>query len=92
MQVATGGADGILLTTLDEKLKTLHESIASVVGEPKSDESEEHLLEQFHSSRTLRKLVLDCPAFALTLWTKALQGKCATWAQGHGYFSFPCFI
>ncbi|GER50555.1 pumilio domain-containing-like protein [Striga asiatica] len=40
-------------------------------------------LEHFHSSRAIRKLVLDCPAFASTLWEKALKGKCEIWSKGH---------
>ncbi|XP_004296879.1 PREDICTED: pumilio homolog 24 [Fragaria vesca subsp. vesca] len=83
-EVATGGADGILHPTLDDKLDELYEAIATLVAEPKSDDpKEEHLLENFHSSRTIRRLILDCPAFASTLWNKALKGKCELWAQGH---------
>lgn len=84
MQVAAGGSGGILHPTLDDKLNILHEAIASLAAESKSKESEkEHVLENFHSSRTIRKLVLDSPTFATTLWTKALKGKCDLWAQGH---------
>nr|KJB34631.1 hypothetical protein B456_006G077200 [Gossypium raimondii] len=83
-EVAKGGSDGILHPTLDEKLNNLHEAIAELAAKPKSDESEEeHVLENFHSSRTIRKLILDCPAFASTLWKKSLEGKCQLWAQGH---------
>ncbi|KAK8498399.1 hypothetical protein V6N12_005810 [Hibiscus sabdariffa] len=86
-EVAMGGFDGILHPTLDEKLNNLHEAIAALAAKPKSEESEEpeeeHVLENFHSSRTIRKLVLDCPAFASTLWKKSLEGKCQLWAQGH---------
>ncbi|KAK6146205.1 hypothetical protein DH2020_020074 [Rehmannia glutinosa] len=82
-EVATGGADGILHPTLDAKLAELHEAIASIAAQPKPDEPEkEHILENFHSSRAIRKLVLDCPAFASTLWEKALKGNCAIWAKG----------
>ncbi|KAM7485032.1 hypothetical protein LguiA_001041 [Lonicera macranthoides] len=92
-EVATGGADGILHPCLDEKLHTLHEAVASVVAQPKSDvPEEEHLLENFHSSRTIRKLVLDCPAFASTLWGNALKGKCKTWAQGHSCKVVSAFL
>lgn len=84
MQVATGGADGILHPTLDDKINSLHEAIAALVAQPKSEDTEEeHVLENFHSSRTIRKLVMDCPSFAVTLWKKALKGKCRTWALGH---------
>ncbi|KAA3455673.1 pumilio-like protein 24 [Gossypium australe] len=83
-EVAKGGSDGILHPTLDEKLKNLHEAIAELAAKPKSDESEEeHVLENFHSSRTIRKLILDCPAFASSLWKKSLEGKCQLWARGH---------
>lgn len=79
-----GGFDGILHLSLDEKLNNLYEAIAALAAKPKSEESgEEHVLENFHSSRTIRKLVLDCPAFASTLWKKSLEGKCQLWAQGY---------
>lgn len=82
-EVATGGAGGLLRPTFDEKLDFLHAAIASLASQPKSEGSEEHILENFHSSRTIRKLVLDNPLFASTLWKKCLQGKCEMWAQGH---------
>lgn len=66
---------------LDDKLNALHEAIASLVAEPKSEE--EHVLENFHSSRTIRRLIIDSPTFATTLWIKALKGNCGLWAQGH---------
>lgn len=84
MQVATGGVDSILKPTMEDKLDALHKAIASVVAEPKSEKSEEeHILENFHSSRTVRRLILDCPTFASTLWNTALKGKCEMWAPGH---------
>lgn len=84
MKVATGGAGGILLPTLGDKLSSVHGAIASLAAIPKSEVSEgEHVLENFHSSRTIRKLILDCPSFAITLWEKAMRGNCETWAQGH---------
>ncbi|XP_068332792.1 pumilio homolog 24-like [Pyrus communis] len=96
-EVATGGAGGILHPTLDDKLNELYEAIASLVAEPKSQESkedskEEHILENFHSSRTIRKLILDCPTFASTLWNKALKGKCDLWAQGHSGKVIAAFL
>ncbi|KAM5568884.1 pumilio [Rosa sericea] len=92
-EVATGGADGILHPTLDDKLNELYEAIATLVAEPKSEEpKEEHLLENFHSSRTIRRLILDCPAFASTLWNKALKGKCELWAQGHSCRVVSAFL
>ncbi|KAF3502845.1 hypothetical protein F2Q69_00042042 [Brassica cretica] len=77
--VAVGGCDGILLPTLSENLCELYQAIASVAAEPKPEESEkssQHILEDFHSSRTIRRLVLDSPTFASILFKKALSGKC----------------
>ncbi|KAL8026096.1 hypothetical protein ABFX02_14G006400 [Erythranthe guttata] len=92
-EVATGGADGILHPTLDEKLVELYEAIATIVAQPKLDDSkEEHILEHFHSSRTIKKLILDCPAFASTLWEKALKGNCATWVKGHSSKVISAFL
>ncbi|KAL5996257.1 hypothetical protein ACLOJK_026331 [Asimina triloba] len=82
-EVATGGAGGILSRTLADKTQGLHESIATLASLPKGEKPNEHLFENFHSSRTLRKLVLDSPSFAATLWRLALEGKCESWAQGH---------
>ncbi|KAJ8766851.1 hypothetical protein K2173_009153 [Erythroxylum novogranatense] len=83
-EVATGGWDDILHPTMNEQLNKLHEAIASLAAKSKSEESgEEHVLENFHSSRTIRKMVLDSSKFATTLWTKALKGKCGLWAEGH---------
>ncbi|CAH9136747.1 unnamed protein product [Cuscuta epithymum] len=83
-EVVCGGADGILSHTLNMKLEALYETIGSLASQPKLEEAEEeHILENYHSSRTIRKLVLECPAFARTLYEKALKGHCETWAQGH---------
>ncbi|KAF3608552.1 hypothetical protein DY000_02046182 [Brassica cretica] len=84
--VAGGGCDGILLLTLSENLRALYQAIASAAAEPKPEESEkssQHILEDFHSSRTIRRLVLDSPTFASILFKKALSGKCRSWAQGN---------
>ncbi|KAF9622711.1 hypothetical protein IFM89_032891 [Coptis chinensis] len=91
-EVATGGAGGILQQTLADKMKDLHKAIASLAALPKTEESEEHVLESFHSSRTIRKLVLDCPVFASILWKKALKGKCETLAQGHSCKVVAAFL
>lgn len=75
-QVAVGGSDGILCHCLC--------SNRARAGKPEeAEKSSQHILEDFHSSRTIRKLVLDCPAFASVLFKKALSGKCWLWAQGH---------
>ncbi|XP_020101867.1 pumilio homolog 24 [Ananas comosus] len=82
-EVAVGGSEGVL-QSLSDQTDALHEAIASLAAVPKTEESEEeHVLENFHSSRTIRKLILDSPNFAAALWKTALQGKCDIWAQGH---------
>ncbi|KAL2921227.1 Pumilio-like protein 24 [Bienertia sinuspersici] len=90
-EVATGGVDRILRPTLDKKLTSLYEKVATLATESKSDESE-HILENFHSSRTIRKLVLDCPAFALILWQTALKGNSKIWASGHSAKVVAAFV
>ncbi|KAJ4844978.1 hypothetical protein Tsubulata_011712 [Turnera subulata] len=83
-EVAIGGYDGILHPSMDEKLNTLHEAIASLAAKSKSEESDnEHVLENFHSNRTIRKLILESASFASTFWLKALKGNSRLWAQGH---------
>ncbi|CAI0540115.1 unnamed protein product [Linum tenue] len=92
-EVATGGSEGILFPSLGEKLNTLHEAIASVAAEPKSEEpGKEHVFENFHSSRTIRKLILDSPGFAAVLWKRVLNGKCSLWAQGHSSKVIHAFL
>ncbi|KAF7813526.1 pumilio-like protein 24-like [Senna tora] len=92
-EVATGGSEGILHPALDDKINSLHEAIASLASTSKSEDSqEEHVLENFHSSRIIRKLILDCPNFASTLWEKALQGKSELWACGHSCKIISAFM
>ncbi|MQM03125.1 hypothetical protein Taro_035894 [Colocasia esculenta] len=91
-EVVTGGT-GVLGQKFSDKLDNLHEAIASLGALPRSEESEEeHIFENFHSSRTIRKLVLDCPAFAATLWKAALKGKAEIWAQGHSSKVVSAFL
>lgn len=86
-QVAMGGVDKILFQSLSEKLSNLHEAIASLAAKPKTDESkEEHVFLNFHANRIIRKLILECPSFATTLWKSALKGNCQMWVdQGHRF-------
>ncbi|XP_078149076.1 pumilio 24 [Carex rostrata] len=82
-EVALGGGDKIL-QPLSDKIDALHEAITSLAAVPKgTDSKEEHVFENFHSSRTIRKLVLDSHAFASALWKGSLEGKTDVWAQGH---------
>lgn len=83
-EVATGGADQVLLPTLLYKLETLHKAVAALAALAKEEKpEEEHVLINFHSSRTIRKLILDCPSFASIIWKTAFKGKCEMWSQGH---------
>ncbi|XP_026435919.1 pumilio homolog 24-like [Papaver somniferum] len=83
-EVVTGGADQVLLPTLSDKLETLHKAIAALAALPKEEKpEEEHVLINFHSSRTIRKLIFDCPSFASIIWKTAFKGKCEMWSQGH---------
>ncbi|BAT77096.1 hypothetical protein LR48_Vigan01g302900 [Vigna angularis] len=92
-EVATGGSDGIMRPTLDDKINSLHNAVASLAAMPKpADSQEEHVLENFHSSRTIRKLILDCPNFASTLWEKAFKGKSELWAHGHSCKIVSAFL
>ncbi|KAI0513500.1 hypothetical protein KFK09_009524 [Dendrobium nobile] len=91
-EVAVGGSDGIL-HSLSDRLADLHKAIATVATFPKSEESEaDHIFENFHSSRTIRKLILDSPSFAETLWKMALEGKSANWAKGHSCKVVSAFL
>ncbi|KAI3849374.1 hypothetical protein MKW92_017467 [Papaver armeniacum] len=60
------------------------------VPEEEQSEEEEHVLLNYHSCKTIRKLILNCPSFAATLWKTAFQGKCETWFQGHNSFKVVC--
>ncbi|ONK61619.1 uncharacterized protein A4U43_C08F31840 [Asparagus officinalis] len=93
-EVAVGGADGIL-QSLSDKLADLHKAIASLAALPKEEDDskeEDHVFENFHSSRTIRKLILDSPSFAAILWKMALEGKCEMWAHGHSCKVVSAFL
>lgn len=93
-EVAVGGTDGVL-QSLADKLGALHEAIANLAAIPKNSDDpkeEEHVFENFHSSRTIRKLVLESPSFATTLWKTALEGKCEMWVQGHSCKVVSAFL
>ncbi|GAB2227514.1 hypothetical protein Droror1_Dr00009336 [Drosera rotundifolia] len=94
-EVVRGGADGILGPTFTDKLTTLREAIASLAARPKpadNEKKDDHVLLNFHSSRTIRKLVLDCPPFASILWKEAIKGKSETWANDHSAKVISAFL
>jgi hypothetical protein len=88
LKVAVGGKDNVLEGVTD-RIHTLHDAIASDATQPKTEDSE-HAFENFFSSRVIRRIIIDSPAFAVTLWRKALKGKCKIWAEGHRYHVFAC--
>uniref|UniRef100_A0ACD5WH05 Uncharacterized protein n=1 Tax=Avena sativa TaxID=4498 RepID=A0ACD5WH05_AVESA len=80
-EVAVGGKDNVL-EGITEQIHLLHDAIASDAARPKTEDIE-HAFENFHSSRMIRKTIIDCPAFAATLWKKSLEGKCKLYADGY---------
>lgn len=103
-EVAMGGLGGMLWTAVAPQLTTLHRAIASLATVPAVEDhlageddtagvaKDEHVLLQYFSSRTIRRLVLnarpppeevEAPSFSRTLWSTALKGKLEMWAKGH---------
>lgn len=80
-EVSVGGKDNVL-EGISDRILTLHDAIASDAAHPRTEDIE-HAFDNYHSSRMIKKLVVDCPAFAATLWEIALEGKCELYAEGH---------
>ncbi|PUZ36210.1 hypothetical protein GQ55_9G020200 [Panicum hallii var. hallii] len=89
-EVAVGGKDNVL-EGITDKIHKLHDAIASDAAQPKTEDIE-HAFENFFSSRVIRRMIIDCPAFAVTLWRKALKGKCKIWAEGHSSKVVAAFL
>ncbi|OEL15665.1 Pumilio-like protein 24 [Dichanthelium oligosanthes] len=89
-EVAVGGKDNVLEGAID-RIQMLHDAIASDAAQPKTEDIE-HAFENYFSSRVIRKMIIDCPAFAVTLWRKALKGKCKIWAEGHSSKVVAAFL
>ncbi|EMS66904.1 Pumilio-like protein 24 [Triticum urartu] len=79
-EVAVGGKNNVLEGVTD-RIHVLHNAIASDAARPRTEDVE-HAFDNYHSSRVIRKMILDCPEFAATLWKKALKGKCKSFADG----------
>ncbi|VAH97649.1 unnamed protein product [Triticum turgidum subsp. durum] len=79
-EVAVGGKNNVLEGVTD-RVHVLHNAIASDAARPRTEDVE-HAFDNYHSSRVIRKMILDCPEFAATLWKKALKGKCKSFADG----------
>ncbi|KAI4986287.1 hypothetical protein ZWY2020_018917 [Hordeum vulgare] len=80
-KVAVGGKNNFLEGVTD-RIHVLHNAIASDASRPRTDDGDEHAFDNYHSSRIIRRMILDCPAFAAILWKKALKGKCKLYADG----------
>ncbi|XP_044392395.1 pumilio homolog 24 [Triticum aestivum] len=80
-KVAVGGKNNFLEGVTD-RIHVLHNAIACDAARPRTDYIDEHPFDNYHSSPIIRRMILDCPAFAATLWKKALQGKCKLYADG----------
>eukprot|EP01018_Ginkgo_biloba_P028107 Gb_02879 [translate_table: standard] len=104
-EVASGGAEGIMWQAAADRVTSLHRAIADLGALPQLDDAdgmqtEEHVFVQYHSSRTIRKLILEshvpddvgAPSFAAILWDIALKGKCKMWAQGHSEKVVSAFL
>ncbi|XP_066335031.1 pumilio homolog 24-like [Miscanthus floridulus] len=80
-EITVGGKDNVL-EGLTDRIHMLHDAIVFDAAQPKTEDIE-HAFENFFSSRVIRRMIIDCPAFAVILWRKALEGKCNIWAEGH---------
>eukprot|EP00252_Welwitschia_mirabilis_P011378 TRINITY_DN25592_c0_g1_i1.p1 TRINITY_DN25592_c0_g1~~TRINITY_DN25592_c0_g1_i1.p1 ORF type:complete len:664 (-),score=128.81 TRINITY_DN25592_c0_g1_i1:363-2354(-) len=102
-EVARGGSEGILWPEASDGITLLYRKIADLGAMPQScneDGGNEHVFVQYHSSRTIRKLVLESkmpknvsvPSFAEVLWDTSLKGKCKIWGQGHSEKVVTAFL
>ncbi|CAN6302898.1 unnamed protein product [Urochloa humidicola] len=89
-EVAVGGKDNVLEGVTD-RIHVLHDAIASDAAQPKTEDIE-HAFENYFCSRVIRRMIIDCPSFAVTLWRKALEGKCKIWAEGHSSKVVAAFL
>uniref|UniRef100_A0A0D9V2M4 PUM-HD domain-containing protein n=1 Tax=Leersia perrieri TaxID=77586 RepID=A0A0D9V2M4_9ORYZ len=80
-EVVIGGKDNVL-EGITDRIHSLHNAIASDAARPKTEDTE-HAFDNYHSSRLIRRLILESQSFAAILWNKALEGNCKTWADGH---------
>ena len=92
VQVAMGGVNGELWQTIPGEISSLHREIADVASIANEKEEDVHIMEQYFSSPTLRRLILNSippPAgiegqsFSAVFWSVALKTRCKRWAQGH---------
>ncbi|KAK9864425.1 hypothetical protein WJX84_008225 [Apatococcus fuscideae] len=103
VEIARGGEHGFLGEAESAQVAAVHAAIVEAAAAPRSSPStsedskqkgEQHILEDYYSSRALRQLLLSSqrpgPAastaccFAASLWSGALRGKCKMWVGTHG--------
>lgn len=94
VQVAMGGVNGELWRTIPSAILSLYKEIADLATIPNQEEEDVHIMEQYFSSPTLRRLILNSTpppngvegqSFSAVFWSVALQNKCKRWAKGHRY-------
>ncbi|XBI85861.1 hypothetical protein VPH35_093928 [Triticum aestivum] len=90
-EVAVGGKNNFLEGVTD-RIHVLHNAIACDAARPRTDDGDEHAFDNYHSSRTIRRMILDCPAFAATLWKTALEGKCKLYADGFSSMVLAAYL
>ncbi|KAF7045301.1 hypothetical protein CFC21_054420 [Triticum aestivum] len=90
-EVSVGGKNNFLEGVTD-RIHVLHNAIACDAARPRTDDGDEHAFDNYHSSRTIRRMILDCPAFAATLWKTALEGKCKLYADGFSSMVLAAYL
>ncbi|XP_037444274.1 pumilio homolog 24-like [Triticum dicoccoides] len=90
-EVAVGGKNNFLEGVTD-RIHVLHNAIACDAARLRTDDGDEHAFDNHHSSRIIRRMILDCPAFAATLWEKALEGKCKLYADGFSSMVLAAYL
>ncbi|VAH97645.1 unnamed protein product [Triticum turgidum subsp. durum] len=90
-KVSVGGKNNFLEGVTD-RIHVLHNAIACDAARPRTDDGDEHAFDNYHSSRTIRRMILDCPAFAATLWKTALEGKCKLYADGFSSMVLAAYL
>ncbi|KAJ7298340.1 hypothetical protein O6H91_10G098900 [Diphasiastrum complanatum] len=91
-EVAMGGTDALMYQATKDVtlLQQAIADLAAVSRDSTAADQAEHVLQQYHSSRTIRRLVLNSQpsrmvpkSFSAQLWKRAIKGRCKMWAQGH---------
>ncbi|KAK9844997.1 hypothetical protein WJX74_009447 [Apatococcus lobatus] len=104
VEIARGGEHGFLGGADNAHLAAMHTAVVEAAAEPRQSATadapkdakpgEQHIMEDYYSSRALRSLVLmsrqpgaageTACSFAAALWAGALKGRCNLWVGTHG--------